>query len=138
MVPFNGPVDVLDNSLGGERPAALDVLENPGGVTEAPGRRIVERRPGVRRGDATEPPATAVGVDLADNRLYAPPLVDVPDFFIGAVRVKNDISICYGIQMRNDSDVFAGIGGECLGGFDGLLSIGESTESLAVLGDSER
>ena len=139
VVPLDGPVDVLDDALGGECPAALDVLEHARGVAAA-ARRIVERGPVVRRGDATEAAAAAVDVDLTDDRLHALPHVDDPDFLIGAVRVENDVPVGLGVQVGGDDDVLFGGCGESLGYADRplLFRVGEGLEGLAVLADGKR
>lgn len=76
MIPLDGSVNVPDDALRGERPAAGDVLEDAGGPVGASGRRglIV-----CLHGEAAVLPAAPADVHLPDCGPERTALVDCPD-----------------------------------------------------------
>lgn len=121
MVPFDGPVHVLDDALGCERPAALDVSEHGDGAAGA-ARRVEVLGPMIRHQGAAEvSPAAPVDVDLPDGGREGLALVEIPDMLVGAVRVEYGLPGPSAPDMRHDGDGFAGFRGKARGGDDGLV-----------------
>lgn len=136
MVPLNTSVDVLDDTLGCECPPAFDILEYARCIATTAGS-VPKHGAVVGRCDTSEAAAPAIDVNLTDNWLNAPPLVNIPDTLVGTIGVEDNLPFFVDIQVGDDGNRYARLLGAGLGSAYGLLSDGGVADDLVGLLDGE-